>query len=243
VTDLASSPRVSLYARVSTTEQSTELQVRDLLAYAERQGWAVPTQLRFIDEGISGVRDNRPALDRLRVLVRAGKVEIVLATKLDRLGRSVLGVLTFYEECDAAKVRVIVTEQGFDTSTSVGRLTRGILLELASFERDLIVERTQAGIARARAKGVRFGRPPKDTAPGTAAKIAELRAAGRSWREIAQHVRVTQSRARRLFRGVSEGGGSKRQGSDLPPRSSPKATPHESGGDFDTATGSLPAGG
>ncbi len=243
MTDAGPSPRVTLYARVSTSEQSTELQVRDLLAYADRQGWVVPPELRFTDDGISGVRDNRPALDRLRSLVRAGKVEIVLATKLDRLGRSVLGVLTFYEECDAAKVRVIVTEQGFDTSTSVGRLTRGILLELASFERDLIVERTQAGIARARAKGVRFGRPPKDTAPGTAAKIVELRAAGRSWREIAQHVRVTQSRARRLYRTVSQPGGSNRQVPDPDPRSSPKATPHERGGDFDTATGTLPAGG
>lgn len=243
MTEVVPGPRVGLYARVSTSEQTTNLQVRDLLAYAERQGWVVPPELRFTDDGISGVRDNRPALDRLRSLIRSGKVEIVMATKLDRLGRSVLGVLTFYEECEAAKVRVIVTDQGFDTSTPVGRLTRGILLELASFERDLIVERTQAGIARARAKGVRFGRPPKETAPGTVEKIAELRAAGRSWREIAQHVRVTQSRARRLLRGVSKTGGSKRQGDGAPPRPSPKAPASESGGSFDTPTRTVPAGG
>jgi len=155
----------------------------------------------------------------------------------------VLGVLTFYEECEAAKVRVIVTEQGFDTSTPAGRLLLTVLAGIASFERDLIIERTQAGIARARAKGVRFGRPPKETAPGTVEKIAELRATGRSWREIAQHVRVTQSRARRLFRGVSKQDGSKRQSTDPPPRSSPKAPDSEGGGDFDTPAGTVPAGG
>jgi len=77
LSDTLPAPRVGYYARVSTNEQSTEGQVRDLLAYADRQGWVVPPELRFTDDGISGVRDNRPALDRLRALVRSGKVDIV----------------------------------------------------------------------------------------------------------------------------------------------------------------------
>lgn len=237
------SPRVARYSRVSTKEQSTELQNQDLDSYATRQGWAIPPDLEFTDDGISGVRDNRPALDRLRQAIREGKVDTVLATKLDRLGRSVQGILRFYDECEAAGVRVIVTTQGIDTSTPVGRFSRTILAAVAELERELILERTYAGISKARAKGVRFGRPPKEAPPGTVKRIAELRAEGRSWREVAQHVRVTQSRARRLFRAVSKGEGAKRQDPAPPPRSPPKVGGSESGGDFDTATGTVPAGG
>ena len=236
-------PRVARYSRVSTREQSTEIQNRDLDTYAARQGWAIPPDLTFTDDGISGVRDNRPALDRLRQAIREGTVDTVLATKLDRLGRSVQGILRFYDECEAAGVRVIVTTQGIDTSTPTGRFSRTILAAVAELERELILERTYAGIAKARAKGKRFGRPPKETDRGTVEKIAQLRAAGRSWREIAQHVRVTQSRARRLFRAVSKGEGAKRQEPGPPPRSSPKVGGSESGGGFDTPTGAVPAGG
>jgi DNA invertase Pin-like site-specific DNA recombinase len=151
----------AVYARVSTLEQTTDAQVDALRSYCLARGLGEPAVFR--DDGISGVRDNRPQLDALREQVRRGQISAVVVTKVDRLGRSLGMILRFWDEADAAGVRVIVTDQGIDTSTATGRLQRNMLAALAEFERELILERTQAGIARARAAGKRFGRPPKIT--------------------------------------------------------------------------------
>jgi DNA invertase Pin-like site-specific DNA recombinase len=149
----------AIYARVSTSEQTTESQVESLRSYCLSRGLGEPAVFR--DDGISGVRDNRPQLDALRERIRRGEVSAVIVTKIDRLGRSVGMVLRFWDEAEAAGVRVVVTEQGIDTSTPAGRLMRTMLAAVAEFERELILERTALGIARARAAGKRFGRPPK----------------------------------------------------------------------------------
>jgi DNA invertase Pin-like site-specific DNA recombinase len=207
-------PRVALYARVSTTDQSTEAQVRDLTDYAARMGWPFAPELVFREEGVSGLRTSRPELDRLRALVRDRRVDTVLSTKIDRLGRSVRGVLDFYEEAAAKGVRVICTSQGFDTETAVGRLIRDVLASVASFERELIVERTHAGLRRARAEGKTLGRPRTETSKETLRQIVALRDERKlSWRQIAQHVRVPTSRVRRLYHAVSESVGSMEGGS------------------------------
>ncbi len=216
---LYAAPRVAHYSRVSTYEQTTENQVRDTTAYSERMGWPVRSELVFRDDGASGLRASRPAFDALRLAVRERRVDTVVVTKIDRLGRSVRGVLDFYELADAAGVRVICTSQGFDTSTAVGKLIRDVLASVASFERELIVERTHAGLRRAKAEGKRLGRPPREVPKDTLRRILELRdAEHKSWREIAQHVRVPTATVRRLYRAVSEtvdgkegssGGGSK----------------------------------
>jgi DNA invertase Pin-like site-specific DNA recombinase len=148
---------VAIYARVCTKEQSTEGQVTQLLAMCRSRGWAETVVFR--DDGISGVRDNRPELDRLRQRMIAGEFEAVIVSKMDRLGRSLGMILRFWDDADAAGVRVVVVDQGIDTSTPSGRLQRNMLGALAEFERELILERTQAGIARARALGKKFGAP------------------------------------------------------------------------------------
>ena len=193
-------PRVALYVRVSTSDQSTDVQVSALEEYARRLGWRFPCVYR--DDGISGVLDNRPALDLLRADVRAGNVRVVLSTKLDRLGRSVLGVQRFFEEVEGAGARVIVTEQGYDSNSSSpsARLLRNVLTDLAEFERELILERTRAGLARARAKGVRFGRKPKPVDRDRLARVHALKRAGLSIRGIAQQVGLPRSRVDRLLR-------------------------------------------
>ncbi len=148
--------RAAIYARVSTDDQSCDLQVDQLSAFARSQGWEAHI---FRDDGVSGVRDNRPELDKLREAMRRREVDVVLVTKIDRLGRSVQMILRFWEEAEALGVRVRVHDQGIDTSTAAGRFQRDMLAALAEFERELILERTRAGIQRARNLRKKFGRP------------------------------------------------------------------------------------
>ncbi|MGA9840589.1 MAG: recombinase family protein [Thermoplasmata archaeon] len=101
--------RVAIYARVSTKDQSTEVQATQLTAYCEARGW---TNIAiFRDDGISGVRDNRPELDRLRQRLATGEFNTIVVTKMDRLGRSLGMILRLWDEADAAGVRVIVIDQ------------------------------------------------------------------------------------------------------------------------------------
>ena len=118
--------RVAIYARVSTKEQSTETQVVQLTAYCQSRGWTDVAVFR--DDGISGVRDNRPELDRLRQQMMMGEFTAVVVSKMDRLGRSLGMILRLWDEADGAGVRVIVIDQGIDTSTPAGRLQRNMLV-------------------------------------------------------------------------------------------------------------------
>lgn len=188
---------VAIYARVSTAEQSTDGQVERLVAACRERGLGEP--LVFRDDGISGVRDNRPQLDQLRELVTSGRISALLVTKVDRLGRSLGMILRFWDEADAAGVRVIVTDQGIDTSTAVGRLQRNMLAALAEFEREVILERTQVGIARARAAGKRFGRPSKLTDAQRAECLSRL-SNGQTSRQVSMALKIPASTVRWIWR-------------------------------------------
>ena len=189
--------RVALYARVSTKEQSTDAQVTQLVAYCQARGWVDAAIFR--DDGISGVRDNRPELDRLRQRMAAGEFDTIVVSKMDRLGRSLGMILRLWDEADAAGVRVIVIDQGIDTSTPAGRLQRNMLAALAEFERELILERTRAGIARARALGKKFGAPRR--IPESVARVVwERRAQGESLRMISQCMNIKLGGVRSVLR-------------------------------------------
>ncbi len=189
--------RVAVYARVSTKEQSTEGQVAQLTAYCQARGWSDVAVFR--DDGISGIRDNRPELDRLRQRMMTGEFNAVVVSKMDRLGRSLGMILRFWDESDAAGARVIVIDQGIDTSTPAGRLQRNMLAALAEFERELILERTRAGIARARALGKKFGAPRR--IPETVAReVRERRANGESLRMISQRMNIKLGGVRSVMR-------------------------------------------
>ena len=189
--------RVAIYARVSTKEQSTETQVTQLTAYCQSRGWTDVAIFR--DDGISGVRDNRPELDKLRARMMLGEFSAVAVTKMDRLGRSLGMILRFWDDADAAGVRVIVVDQGIDTSTPAGRLQRSMLAALAEFERELILERTRAGIARARALGKRFG-APRRISESVAREVRERRARGESLRMISQRMNLKLGGVRSVLR-------------------------------------------
>lgn len=149
--------RVALYLRVSTGEQTVEPQRRELLDYCERRGWSGPTEYA---DTISGAKFTRSGLDALMAAVRSRRVDVVLCVKLDRLGRSLQHLALLIGELDTARVALICTSQGIDTSTDnpAGRLQLGVLMAVAEFERSLIRERTKAGLAAARARGSIGGR-------------------------------------------------------------------------------------
>jgi putative DNA-invertase from lambdoid prophage Rac len=119
----------------------------------------------------------------------AGEFDAIVVSKMDRLGRSLGMILRFWDEADAAGARVIVIDQGIDTSTPAGRLQRNMLAALAEFERELILERTRAGIARARALGKKFG-APRTIPESVAREVVARRARGESLRQISMRMNV-----------------------------------------------------
>jgi DNA invertase Pin-like site-specific DNA recombinase len=158
-TTAAGTKRVALYLRVSTAEQTVENQRRELQGIVERHGWEVVAE--FVDEGISGSkgRDHRPGYDRLLRGIARREFDQVAAWSVDRLGRSLQDLVAFLGELHAKGVDLYLHQQGLDTSTPAGRAMFGMLGVFAEFERCLIVERVNAGLARARANGKRLGRP------------------------------------------------------------------------------------
>jgi DNA invertase Pin-like site-specific DNA recombinase len=189
--------RVAIYARVSTKDQSTETQVSQLTAYCQSRGWTDIAVFR--DDGISGVRDNRPELDKLRERMLHGEFSSLVVSKMDRLGRSLGMILRFWDEADAAGVRVIVIDQGIDTSTPAGHLQRNMLAALAEFERELILERTRAGISRARALGKKFG-APRRIPESVAREVRSRRERGESLRLISQRMNLKLGGVRSVLR-------------------------------------------
>ena len=175
-------PRVALYARVSTTDQAVEPQLHPLRRYAEARGLEVAGE--YVDHGQSGAKDRRPALDRLLADARRRRFDVLAVVKLDRLARSVRHLTTLAAELEALGVDLVVLDQSIDTSTPSGRLLFHVLGSIAEFERDLIRERTRAGMAAARRRGARLGRPRAlrgDTYP-----LERLLAQGLSVRAIAR---------------------------------------------------------
>lgn len=148
--------RAGLYARVSTMDQSPENQLHAMRPHSAARGWVAE---EFVDHGVSGAKDRRPALDRLLKAARARQVDIIVVTKLDRLARSTHHLVTIAQELTALGVDLVVLDQQIDSTTPSGRLLFILLAAIAEFERDLIRDRVKAGLDRARAKGVRLGRP------------------------------------------------------------------------------------
>jgi DNA invertase Pin-like site-specific DNA recombinase len=191
--------RAALYGRVSTAEQHPEAQLLPLRAHATARGW---TATEIVDHGVSGAKAARPALDALLSAVRRREVDAVVVSKLDRLARSVRHLTELAAEFQALGVALVVLDQGIDTSTPAGRLLFHVLGSIAEFERDLIRERTLAGIAAARRRGAVPGRPAA-LQGRTLTRAQRLASKGRGIREIARTLGVSPSAVSRALRGVS----------------------------------------
>ena len=150
--------RAAIYCRVSTTDQHSENQIHDLRTYIAARQWTLAGEFR--DEGVSGRKDRRPALDKLMAEARRGKVDVICVWSLDRFGRSLAHVVTAVQELHERGVAFVSLKEGLDLSTAAGRLQLHILSALGEFERARLIERTRAGLARARRQGTRLGRRP-----------------------------------------------------------------------------------
>jgi len=149
--------QVALYARVSTFDQEPENQLADLRRYVQARGWSA---VEFVDKGFSGSKERRPALDSLVADARKRRFDVVVAWRLDRLGRNLRHLVTLIEELQSLGIAFVSLGEGIDCTTPSGKLQLHILAALAEFEKARIRERVIAGLARAKACGVRLGRLP-----------------------------------------------------------------------------------
>src|SRR5467141_5416348 len=190
--------RVALYIRVSTSKQYTENQRRELEAVAARSGWHAVRV--YEDSGISGAkgRDKRPGLDAMLKAVNAKEFDMVAAWSVDRLGRSLTDLLGILQGLHDKGVDLFLHQQGLDTSTTAGKAMFQMLGVFAEFERGIIRERVNAGLARARAKGTKLGRRRVD--PKVEAKILELKAAGEGMLKIGRKLGIGTSVVQRVFK-------------------------------------------
>jgi DNA invertase Pin-like site-specific DNA recombinase len=149
--------RAAIYARVSTTAgQTCENQLLELRRYVEVRGW---TLTEYVDEGVSGAKDRRPALDRMLLDARRRRLDVVVCWSLDRMGRSLKHLVILLDDLQALGVGFISVREGLDWTTPSGRLQAQLLAMIAEFERARIQERVVAGLARAKAQGRKLGRP------------------------------------------------------------------------------------
>jgi DNA invertase Pin-like site-specific DNA recombinase len=190
--------RVAIYLRVSTSKQDTDNQRRELEAVAERSGWQVARI--YEDAGISGAkgRDKRPGQDAKMKSVNAREFDMVAAWSVDRLGRSLTDLLGILQGLQDKGIDLFLHQQGLDTSTTAGKAMFQMLGVFAEFERGIIRERVNAGLARAKAKGTKLGR--RRVKPSVEARIRELRVEGEGILKIARRLGIGTSVVQRVVR-------------------------------------------
>ncbi|PYR93556.1 MAG: resolvase [Acidobacteria bacterium] len=181
--------RAAIYVRVSTLEQHVENQLAELRQYVERRGWAA---VEYVDRGVSGAKDRRPALDQLLAAAKRRKFDVVVCWRLDRLGRNLRHLILLLDELHALGVAFVSLAEGIDATTPAGRLQLHVLGAIAEFERARIQERVKAGLARAKAQGRRLGRPQRQVPEE---RLAAVR--GMSVREAAAKLGVSPATAHR----------------------------------------------
>ena len=189
--------RVAIYLRVSTDKQTTDNQLRELQGVAERSGWDVVRI--FEDAGISGAkgRDKRPGLDSMMRAVNSKRFDMLLVWSVDRLGRSLTDLLSILQGLHEKGVGLFLHQQGLDTTTSAGKAMFQMLGVFAEFERGIIRERVNAGLARAKANGTKLGR--RRVKPSVEARILELRANGNGILKIGRTLGVGTSVVQRVI--------------------------------------------
>ena len=186
--------RAGLYARVSTNDQQTlAMQNRAMRDYAARRGWTIAVQVREVNSGAA----RREAREKLLEAARRRDIDVVLVWRLDRWGRSVTDLLATLQELNHLGVGFISLTEALDLTTPAGRAMAGLLAIFAEFEREILRERTRAGLAQARQNGKRLGRP--ETAAKHAGEIHKLHRTGVSKSEIARRLQIGRTSVGRIL--------------------------------------------
>jgi len=187
--------RVAIYARVSTEGQTPENQLIRLREVAARAGWDVAEE--FV-ETVSGAAKARPEFDRMMREVRRRRIDLIAAVDLTRLGRTTIGLLNLLDELGQLGCDLYVDREALDTTTAAGRMMYAVVAAIAAFERELLIERTKAGMAHARARGKQIGRAPASDALIDA--IRALRADGMGMDRIARNLKCGKGLSQRVCR-------------------------------------------
>jgi DNA invertase Pin-like site-specific DNA recombinase len=176
--------RVAIYTRVSTLDQSDEGQEHELLEFSQRSGWTVAEVYK---DKISGIKNNRPELDRLLADAKRARFSRVIVFRIDRLGRSVSHLLEVLETFKALDIKFVSLSEAIDTSTPAGLMVFTVLAAVAALERSILVERVRMGIQNAKRRGVQLGRPAlRKFGADELSKIREERSQGATFRELAK---------------------------------------------------------
>lgn len=188
--------RTAAYARVSTTDQTCEQQLTAIREYCTARKWKIAHE--YVDTGFSGAKQNRPALTALLTATRARKIDAVIVWKLDRFGRSLQHLVQMTQELDSLGVRFIALTQGIDTDKSnpTSKFVMHIFAAFAEFERELMRERTVAGLARAKSQGVVLGRRHKQY---NAATVRAMHSADASLADIGRATGLSKSTVSRIL--------------------------------------------
>ncbi len=180
--------RIAVYARVSTSDQSTESQLLDLRRYVRERSWDIFKE--YVDEGISGTKDSRPALNELMDDAKKRRFDVVLVWRFDRFARSTKHLILALEEFRNLGIDFVSYQENIDTSSPLGSAIFTIISAVAQLERDIIAERVKAGLRRARENGKKLGRP---SAQVDVEKVLQMRAEGLSLRAIAKETGVSRT--------------------------------------------------
>src|SRR5438874_7064278 len=186
--------RAGLYPRVLTSDQQTlAMQNRAMQEYTARRGWTVALQVREVNSGAA----KREAREKLLEAARRRDIDVVLVWRLDRWGRSVADLLATLQELEHLGVGFVSLTEALDLTTPAGRAMAGLLAVFAAFEREILGERTRAGLAHARQNGKRLGRPA--TSAVQASEVRGLHRAGISKAEIARRLQIGRTSVRRIL--------------------------------------------
>jgi len=175
--------KIAMYTRVSTREQSVDMQVEDLRRYCQQRGLKIYKE--YCDQGISGTKDRRPGLNELMVDARKRKFDAVLVWRFDRFARSTKHLITALEEFRHLRIGFISYQENIDTGSPLGKAIFTIVSAIAELERNIIVERVKAGLHRAKEKGKRLGRPKLAL---NVQELRRMRDQGLSLREIGKEI-------------------------------------------------------
>ncbi len=189
--------KVALYARVSTTDkgQDPEVQLVPLREYTQARGWTIYQE--YVDQGVSGAKERRPALDQLSADAKRRLFDAVLVWRFDRFARSTRHLVNALHEFRHLGIAFVSYQENLDTSSPMGEAMFTIIGAMAQLERDITRERVKAGVARARARGKQLGRPRKVFHRD---HVEQLRSQGLSYREIGKQLGISPALALKLCR-------------------------------------------